>query len=73
MFNQSRWANNCTVTPLFYICCYGAFIIMPTVKYSFYRGGQLVYICYTKRKSDYYESDLVKRGVEYELKVERLF
>jgi len=28
MFNQSRWAKNCTVTPLFYICCYGAFIIM---------------------------------------------
>lgn len=73
MFNRSRWANNCTVTPLFYICCYGAFYIMPTVKYSFYRRGQLVYICYTQRKSDDYESDLVKRGVEYELKVERLF
>ena len=28
MFNRSRWAKNCTVTPLFYICCYGAFFIM---------------------------------------------
>jgi hypothetical protein len=28
MFNRSRWANNCTVTPLFYIFCYGAFFIM---------------------------------------------
>ncbi len=28
MFNRSRWAKNCTVTPLFYICCYGAFLIM---------------------------------------------
>ena len=28
MFNRSRWANNCTVPPLFYICCYGAFFIM---------------------------------------------
>ena len=45
---------------------------MPTKKYSFYRGGELVYICYTKRMSDSYESDLIKRGVEYELKVERL-
>lgn len=25
--NRSRWANNCTVTPLFYICCYGAFLL----------------------------------------------
>ena len=25
-FNQSRWANNSTVTPLFYICCYSAFL-----------------------------------------------
>ena len=30
LFNRSRWANNCTVTPLFYICCYGAFFIMIT-------------------------------------------
>lgn len=73
MFNRSRWVDNCTVTPLFYIYCYGAFFIMPTKKYSFYRGGELVYICYTKRMSDSYESDLIKRGVEYELKVERLF
>ena len=28
MFNRSRWAKNCTVTPLFYICCYGAFLFM---------------------------------------------
>ena len=27
MFNRSRWTNNCTVTPLFYICCYGAFLL----------------------------------------------
>ena len=27
MFNRSRWAKNCTVTPLFYICCYGAFLL----------------------------------------------
>ena len=47
--------------------------IMPTKKYSFYRGGQLVYVCYTKRKSDDYETDLIKRQVEYELKVEQLF
>ena len=26
MFNLSRWANNCTVTPLFFIMCYGAFL-----------------------------------------------
>ena len=34
MFNRSRWANNCTVTPLFYICCYGAFLVMKCVKFS---------------------------------------
>jgi len=45
---------------------------MPTKKYSFYRGGQLVYVCYTKRKSDDYESDLLKRQVEYELKITKL-
>jgi hypothetical protein len=28
MFNKSRWAKKCTVTPLFYICCYGAFLFM---------------------------------------------
>lgn len=28
MLNRSRWAKNSTVTPLFYICCYGAFFIM---------------------------------------------
>ena len=49
------------------------FFIMETKKYSFYRGGELVYICYTKRMSDTYESDLIKRGVEYELKVERIY
>jgi hypothetical protein len=27
MFNRSRWVNNSTVTPLFYICCYGAFLL----------------------------------------------
>ena len=25
MFNRSRWAKNCTVTPLFYFFCFGAF------------------------------------------------
>ena len=34
MFNRSRWANNCTVTPLFYICCYGAFFIMETKQFK---------------------------------------
>lgn len=46
---------------------------MPTKKYNFYRDGQLVYTCYTKRKSDEYESDLIKRQIEYELKVELLY
>lgn len=30
MFNQNRWANNCTTTPLFYIYCCSALIIMKT-------------------------------------------
>lgn len=46
---------------------------MPTKKYSFYRNGELVYICYTKKRSNEYESDLIKRNVEYELKVENLY
>ena len=46
---------------------------MPIKKYSFYRGGELVYICFTKRKSDAYESELIKRSVAYELKVERIY
>ena len=73
MFNRSRWANNSTVTPLFLYLLLWCVFIMPTKKYSFYRGSELVYICYTKRMSDTYESDLIKRGVEYELKVERIY
>jgi hypothetical protein len=46
---------------------------MKIKKYSFYCGGQLVYICYTKIKSNKYKSDLEKRQVEYKLKVEQLF
>ena len=46
---------------------------MPTIKYSFYRYGQLVHICYTKKDSDLCESYLIESGIEYELKVERLF
>ena len=34
MFNRSRWTNNCTVTQLFYIYCYGAFIIMETMQFK---------------------------------------
>lgn len=45
---------------------------MPTRSFNFYRDGQLVYTCYTKTKSDLYESDLIKRGVEYELKIKTL-
>lgn len=34
MLNRSRWAKNSTITPLFYICCYGAFFIMETKQFK---------------------------------------
>ena len=46
---------------------------MPNKEYRFYRDGKLVYTCYTLREKRDYESDLIQRGVEYELKIEDIF